>query len=149
MYNQIYHTAPVTIISEVLISEILKIFIHIVLEDFKVCVYCIDGIDERKKLSIALSIPHHITGILFHLKLLLSNLFQFSIGSINVIFSIMGWPKLLWLLQYQAYGYYFCYISVSLNIFMTVRGTIIIYQYLYLRETTIGFCQLCTLNLLQ
>ncbi len=49
----------------------------------------------------------------------------------------MSWPKLLCLLQYQAYDdillLYICFIQ-----YMAVRGTIIIYQYVYLRETTIG-----------
>ncbi len=114
MYKHIYHTAPVTIISEVFNRHIHR--------------YCTQGsqsvrvyyIEECKKLPIALSITHHITGIL----LLLSTLFQFSIGSINVIFSIMSWPKLLCLLQYQAYGgillVYLCFIE-----YMTVPGRII------------------------
>ncbi len=46
------------------------------------CVHCID---ERKKLLTALSIPNHITGILFHLKIRLGiserfEIFHFPLG---------------------------------------------------------------------
>ncbi len=66
MYKQIYHTAPVIIVSEVFNRDFHT---YIVLEDLKVCVYCTD---ERKKVANSFvntsshywhSLPSEITAV--------------------------------------------------------------------------------------